>query len=203
MCLEDELDLLDPVVKAAGDSFHLVGHSYGGAVALLVALRYRSRVRALALYEPTLFAVVEQQSPHPNGVDGIRDTVFAAEAALSAGKREEAAKRFIDFWMGRGSWDAIPAQRQVPIAESVVNVRHWYNALFKELTPTRAFAELQIPVLYMVGEKSPESAQSVARVLLATLPRVRVVRFPGFGHMAPVTHPDPVNDEIARFLREV
>ena len=32
---------------------------------------------------------------------------------------------------------------------------------------------------------------------------VRVVEFPGLGHMAPVTHPEVINAEIARFLGEV
>ncbi|MGQ0764186.1 MAG: alpha/beta fold hydrolase [Gemmatimonadota bacterium] len=52
------------MLQEAGDRFSLVGHSYGGAVALLAALKYRSRVRSLALYEPTLFALVDADTQH-------------------------------------------------------------------------------------------------------------------------------------------
>lgn len=201
--LQDEIDLLELVFARAGESFTLVGHSYGAAIALLAALRYPRRVRALVLYEPTLFAVVDARQSPPNGVDGIRNAVLAAGAALDAGDQDLAARHFIDFWMGTGSWEATPAPRKPPIAGSVVNVRRWSHALFTEPTPVEAFAALDVPVLYMVGEDSPESAHAVSHVLLPVLSRVEVIRFPGLGHMAPLTHPEVVNAEIARFLDEV
>jgi pimeloyl-ACP methyl ester carboxylesterase len=66
----------------------------------------------------------------------------------------------------------------------------------------RAFAALEMPILYMLGGSSPESAHAVARVLLPVLPNVQVVEFPGLGHMAPVTHPEAINAAVARFLIE-
>jgi pimeloyl-ACP methyl ester carboxylesterase len=39
----------------------LVGHSYGAAVALIAALATPGRVRAMALYEPTLFALLDAE----------------------------------------------------------------------------------------------------------------------------------------------
>ena len=201
--LQDELDLLAPVFAGAGETFALVGHSYGAAVALLAALRHPERVRALVLYEPTLFAVVDAQQSPPNGADGIRNAVLAAGAALDAGDKNLAARHFIDFWMGNGSWDKTPEQRKPAIAASVLNIRRWAHALFTEPTPAQAFDALDIPVLYMLGSDSPESAHAVARVLLPVLSRVEVVRFPGLGHMGPLTHPEVVNAEIARFLSDL
>jgi len=201
--LDDEVDFLEPVLTAGGESCILVGHSYGAAVALIAALRHPERVRALALYEPTLFAVVDAEKAPPNGADGIRNTVTASGTALDAGDREGAARLFIDFWMGDGSWNRMPSQRRPTIADSVVNVRRWGHALFTEPTPAQTFAKLRMPVLYMVGESSPESAHAVARILLPVLPRVRAAHLPGLGHMAPVTHPERVNAEIARFLSEL
>ena len=61
---------------------------------------------------------------------------------------------------------------------------------------------MDIPVLYMIGSDSPESAHAVARILVPALPRVTVFEFPGHGHMAPVPHPAAVNARIARFLGE-
>src|SRR5262245_9889 len=149
--LDDEVDFLEPVLSAAGESCILIGHSYGAAVALIAALRHPGRVRALALYEPTLFAVVDAEQPPPNGADGIRNTVAAAVAALDAGDRESAARLFIDFWMGDGSWNLMPPPRRGPIADSIVNIRRWGHALTTESTPARAFAGVRVPVLYMVG----------------------------------------------------
>lgn len=201
--LSDEVEFLRPVLEQAGDSFALVGHSYGAAVALMVALAFPDRVRALALYEPTLFSVVDQQTPPPNDADGIRHAARAAGLALDAGDRNTAAEYFIDYWMGAGSWQATPPQRKPAISDSVTNVRRWAHALFTEPTPVRSFAALNLPILYMLGEASPESAHAVANVIIPHLQHVTVVRFPRLGHMAPITHPEAVNREIARFLSSV
>ncbi|WP_395689334.1 alpha/beta fold hydrolase [Caenimonas koreensis] len=203
IALQDEVNFIEPVLARAGSPVTLVGHSHGAAVALMAALAKPARIRSLVLYEPTLFAVVEAQGASTNGVDGIRNAVTAASAALDMGDCDAAARHFIDYWMGDGSWGATPPQRKPAIVESVANVRRWAHALTTEPTPVQAFAALDMPVLYMLGASSPESAHAVARVLLPVLPAANVVEFPGLGHMAPVTHPDVVNAEIARFLAEL
>lgn len=198
--LRDEVELLEPVLQRAGERFSLVGHSYGGAVALLAALAHRERVRCLVLYEPTLFALVEQEGGAPNDVDGIRDTVSASLAALRAGDAPGAARRFIDFWMGETAFDRMPERNRAAIAEAIVNVQRWKEALFGEPTSGDAFRALGVPVLLLVGERSPLSSRAVARRLKALLPRVDYAEVEGLGHMAPVTHPDAVNARIAAFL---
>jgi pimeloyl-ACP methyl ester carboxylesterase len=198
--LRDEVALIEPVLARAGSPLALVGHSYGAAISLVAALSDPSRVRAMALYEPTLFALIDAEGAPPNDADGIRSVVADASIALAAGNRDGAAERFIDYWMGEGSWEQTPEQRKAPIAASVINMRRWGHALFTEPTPLSAFRALDIPVLYMVGGRSTTSACGVARRLTKVLPRVEVVEFEELGHMGPVTHPERVNEVIARFL---
>lgn len=202
MFLDDEVDFMAPVFERAGDRFAIVGHSYGAAAALIAALRHRERVSALVLYEPTLFSLVDARSAPPNGVDGIRHATRDALDALQHQDRDRAAAHFIDYWMGPGSWDAMPAQRKPAIADSMIQLRHWAHALFNEPAPLDAFAQLDLPVLYMVGEASPASTQAVAELLMPRLPQVTTLRFPALGHMAPVTHPEVINAAIVRFLGE-
>ena len=198
--LSDEAGLLEPVFARAGDPFTLIGHSYGAAVALIAALKQPKRVRALALYEPTLFALVEAASPPPNDADGICAAVARSVAALDGDDTDRAAAHFIDYWMGAGSWAHTPEARKAPIAASIRNIRSWSHALLREPTPVQAFAALDMPILYMTGKKSPAPARGVARILTRVLPRVEVVEFDSLGHMAPVTNPDVVNAAISRFL---
>ena len=198
--LSDEVALLEPVMTRAGDPFALVGHSYGAAVALLAALMQPRRVRCLVLYEPTLFALLDAESSPPNDAEGIRQTVLSVALELAAGKRDAAAERFIDYWMGAGSWASIPAPRRAPIEASVVNIEGWATALFGEPTPLSAFKALKLPVLLLVGKDSPVSSRGVARLLSQALPDVRVVELDGLGHMGPITHPEIVNSAIEAFL---
>lgn len=198
--LRDEVELLDPVLARAGDRFSLVGHSYGGGIALVGAIVHRHRLRAMALYEPSLFALVEQESPPPNDVDGIRNTVAASVAALEAGDPAGAGRYFIDFWMGAGSFDRMPERVRAATAESVRNIQGWKDALFDEPTPLDAFVALDAPVLLMAGSNSPLSSRAVAQRLARVLPRVELVELDGLGHMGPITHPEKVNPLIGRFL---
>lgn len=198
--LGDEAALLEPVFARAGEPLSLVGHSYGGAVALIAAIAQPRRVHALAVYEPTLFALVDAASPPPNEADGIRATAARSVTALEAGRPEDAAEFFIDFWMGAGAWRRTPDARRGPIAASIVNVGGWARALFHEPTPLQAFAALDVPVLCMVGHDSPASSLAVAGLLRQTLPRVEFIEFANLGHMGPITHPDIVNEAIADFL---
>jgi pimeloyl-ACP methyl ester carboxylesterase len=196
--LQDEVIQLQPLIARAGEPLALVGHSYGGAVALLAALQHRPR--ALVLYEPTLFALLDQEGPAPNEADGIRQTVADAAAHLARGDRSAAAGRFIDFWMGDGSWSRTPQDRRAPIEEAIVHVQGWGNALFTQPTPLSDFGALDMPVLLMVGSESPASSRSVARLLATVLPRLQRVEFEGLGHMGPITHPQVVNAAIEDFL---
>jgi pimeloyl-ACP methyl ester carboxylesterase len=200
--LQDEIALLEPVFLRAGSPHALVGHSYGAAVALVAAVKQPGRVRALALYEPTLFSLIDQERPLSNDSQGILQAVAGASRALQVGDLDGAAQCFIDYWMGAGTWARMPEARKEPIAASVRNVCGWRDALMKEPTPLAAFAQLDIPVLYMMGADSPASSRGVGRLLTKTLPRVEVVEFTGIGHMGPITHPQLVNQAIARFLEQ-
>ncbi len=198
--LEDEVALIEPVLERAGSPLALVGHSYGAAVALVAALADPARVRAMALYEPTLFSLLDAEKPSPNEADGIRDVVAHAGIALDSGDQDAAAERFIDYWSGAGTWRQIPEPRKGPLAASIANARRWAHALFREPTPLNAFHSLDLPVLYMVGKRSTASARGVARILASALPRAELLEFEELGHMGPVTHPGRVNEAIQEFL---
>ncbi len=96
----------------------------------------------------------------------------------------------------------MPERNKAAITASIINVGGWRDALFGEPTPLRAFSELDIPVLYMLGEQSPPSSRGVASLLTRVLPQVELIEFKGLGHMGPVTHPEVVNKTIIHFLEQ-
>lgn len=198
--LSDEAHFLEPVFTEAGNHFSLVGHSYGAAVGLIAALARPEEVRCLVLYEPTLFSLLEEESP---GQEAFTDIMTVAEGSathIDAGDHHRAGERFIDYWMGLGSWSAMPASLQDPVAYSMRNVGGWAHALSRDPTPIDAFRHLDVPVLYMAGEHSPISGKGVARLLTSALPKVEYVELEGLGHMAPLTQPARVNALIEEFL---
>ena len=198
--LSDEAAFIEPVLAATEQPFVLIGHSYGAAIALVAALARPERIRALVLYEPPLIALLEEEAPGQDASLELRRAAGDAAASVAVGDRAGAALRFIDYWMGTGSFEAMPAARQAPIAASMDPIARWARALVEEPTPLAAFRALAMPVLFMVGSESPASSRAVARLLVKTLPNVTAMTCEGLGHMGPVTHPDIVNDAIAAFI---
>ena len=198
--LADEVDLAQALLDLPEKKVFLVGHSYGAAVALKAALMHPDSVAGLVLYEPTVFSLV-MASPYPKRVKGIGDAVAMAEASLAAGDAGNAARAFIEYWMGDGAWAQTPAERRPAIEQSIWHVGRWAHALMTEPTTLKEFAaRVTMPVLYMTGDASPESSLAVADLLATALPNAKHVRFPALGHMAPITHPKVVNAAIEEFL---
>ena len=198
--LHDEVALLEPVFARAGDPHALVAHSYGAAVALVAAVAHPQRVRALALYEPTLFALLDAESPPPNDADCFGQALDEAAASLDACDPDRAAQRFVDYWAGPGAWMRTLEARKQAIVASIASLRQWASAVLDDSTPLAAFSRLDIPVLYMMGKDSPPSSRSLGRLLTSVLPRVQLVEYKGIGHMGPITHATVVNATILRFL---
>ena len=76
--------------------------------------------------------------------------------------------------MDEGAFDRMPVRVQAATADAVKNIQGWKDALFGEQTPLGAFAALDVPVLLMVGTRSPLSSRAVARRLAGTLPKVEL-----------------------------
>ncbi len=202
--LADELDWLAPVLDRAGERFHLVGHSYGGLIAMLVALRWPHRVRSLALYEPACWSVAVHDDPmHPAAIElnGVATSVIRG---VEAGALEPTAADFVDYWSGRGAWQSMPPERRqaamrvMPkIRREFVSERADHDAGSASLA---AYARIDAPVLLMSGTRSTAGARRVCELLRGAWPRCRFVALDGLGHMGPVTHPGAVVDELERFL---
>lgn len=200
MQLDDELALLSSVFRAAGDRFHLIGHSFGGAIALKAALADRDRLLSLVLYEPALFSVLIADAPETAAAREIRALRDDTIRLVDEGDLNASAQRFVDYWVGDGTWATTPEPRRPVLAAAMRAVKSEWHAAFYEPTPLSAFRAVAVPTLFLAGTKSKASALAVARLVTSVLPRVRIEEIEGVGHMAPVTHPDTVNPLIERFL---
>ncbi len=200
LSLADEVTLLAPVFAAAGAGFHVIGHSYGGAVALMAALANPGRIESVILFEPVLFSVLIAEDPTQAAAREITAVRDDTVAALESGKLDASGARFVDYWMGAGTWAGMPEPRREAVATAMRTVKAEWHAAFMEPTPLSAFAALDVPILYLTGSESPASSGGVARLLTKTLPRVTAIEVEGVGHMGPVTHPERVNPLIESFL---
>jgi pimeloyl-ACP methyl ester carboxylesterase len=199
LTLADEVALLEPVIAATGRRVHVVGHSYGGAVALKLALMHPDWVASLVVFEPVLFALLMAPDPEPAAREIIAVRADTC-TAVDRGDFDAAGARFVDYWMGAGAWASMPETRQRTIAAAMGHVKGEWHAVFEEPASLEALAALDMPTLCLVGSDSPASSRRVSQLLVKTLPRAVELELDDVGHMGPVTHPDLVNPFIERHL---
>ena len=133
--LADDAALVAPLLVDAG-SAHLVGHSYGGAVALKLATLQPRRVKSIVAYEPVLFRTLFKEDSWGLPARDVRAIADLIRDCLRIGKPIEAARRFVDFWSGRGGFDRMAPARQRAIAERMGTVLLHFEALFADAPST-------------------------------------------------------------------
>src|SRR6478609_5035110 len=110
--LADEVRLVQAKLAqllAPEERFHLVGHSFGGGVALRLAHASPERILSLSLYEPTAFHLLDCSDV---ALDEVRAVAHATQSALQNERRSGATELFIDYWSGKGAYAALPPARQ-------------------------------------------------------------------------------------------
>jgi pimeloyl-ACP methyl ester carboxylesterase len=200
MTLADEAALVEPLLHAAEDGVHLVGHSYGGAVALKLAAMHPQRVRSVVVYEPVLFRLLFDYNARHAPAQDVLAAAASIRNRLARGDAHEAARRFVDFWSGQGAWDALPITRRQAVAARMPAVEAHFHALFYDTLDRAQIAQLRMPVLFLTGAKTIGATRRIGELLRFALPYAHHEMLPGMGHLGPVTHTPIVNARIAGFL---
>ena len=172
---------------------HLVGHSYGGAVALQMALQQPRRVLSLTLYEPVAFGVLPALGPVEPEWQEIRAVAAALATALERGDALDAARGFCAYWQARDAWPELDDAQRQRLAEAMPTVHRHFDALFAARWSDSLLGMLNMPVRLICGSATRASARRVAQSLALRLPAARLQMLEGAGHLAPIGDAARVN----------
>lgn len=138
----------DDIAALLGDGAHLVGHSYGGVVALLAATRQPGLVRSLTVIEPPLFAV----APDAPAVAELRarlEASFPAPPGMSPGR-----------WLAgfvRGLGSVVPDELPVdPDAEADIRASMGERPPWEAVADLSVIRDASIPTLVVRGDWAPD-----------------------------------------------
>ena len=201
LTLADEAALVSATLAECSGPVHLVGHSYGGAVALRVALDHADKLSSLTLIEPVAFHLL--QGPIATDrllMDEIHAVAQAVWTAAAQGDYWNGMGGFVDYWNGAGAWSNIKEDTRRTLAPLISKVALDFAATFRETTPLDAYRWLDLPALVVCSECSPAPTRRITDLLMSTLPNSRYAVIKNAGHMAPLTHADAVGAAIVEHL---
>ena len=161
----------------------MIGRSYGGTIAIDVALRAPDYVLGVAALEAG-----------PMGLDPDYDAWFDALRATAetapTGRVGEAVMREIF-----GAWEELPdTWREIFTANGAALLAELRGG---ERTDTNALQGLRVPTLVVTAEDSPPTVRDASEALGRAIPQAHAVRVSG-GHAI-----DPAGDEVLDFVRQV
>ena len=164
----------------------VIGHSYGGDVALLAAVQQPEIVAAVGAFEPPMPWMPFW--PFAN---------TAGAAAVDAASPEDAAEAFMRKVVGDTVWERLPertrAERRAEGATLIPELASIRGA------PPFEPADLRVPVVLARGTSTDDHHRSGVAHLAATVPTAELFEINGAGHGAHVSHPDA----FAAFVRTV
>jgi pimeloyl-ACP methyl ester carboxylesterase len=193
-----EADMLEVVIRAAGEPVHLVGHSFGGLVGLAVAVRKRVSLKSLVVVEAPATELLRQSGDHAHyrAFRAMTQSYFAAHAAGDT----QAIAAMIDFYGGAGTFAAWPPRvRDYAVASTAVNILDWASAYDFAPSPA-ALAAIKLPVLILRGGKSHAAVRCANAVLAARLSRAECITVEGAAHFMIATHPNRIARLIAKHV---
>jgi pimeloyl-ACP methyl ester carboxylesterase len=202
LTLAEEVRCVSGHLNDVTGPFHLVGHSYGGAIAFKIATdsAFAHRVRSLTLIEPVLPTLLldadSDRRLHARFAQLARDV----SENLWNGSVLEAIDQFIEFWNGSGPQDPLPATARLRMIERADKLAFDFTAALSEENVTIAAASLRVPTLLFSGGTSPYFTQRIVRRLAAIVEGAESRHLPDAGHMLALSHAAAINPEIAKHI---
>lgn len=193
--LHDEAEMVRRLA-GSGASFHLVGHSYGGAIALRLALETPSLLKSLVLIEPIACWLLEEDkcdAPYYREITAIADTY---ETAMMRGDADAALTPYIDYWNGEGAWATMESELRNYILTTANKSAAEFKAIFDASNSVSELGSITVPTTIIRGGETRIPARRIAEIVAGRISESVFVTIPGAGHLSPITHPELVNEAI-------
>jgi pimeloyl-ACP methyl ester carboxylesterase len=183
--IDREVDMVAAIGSQIAKPVHLVGHSFGGTVALAAAMQGRIEALSIVTFEANPISLLEPS--HPELFADAVGTGTAVREALQSGDHDAPAV-VIDYWGGPGSFAALPdVVRDYCRATVFANVLDWMTVPSLSFATDRLEA-VDIPVLLARGSGANPAMVEITRLLEHAMPRTRGAIVDGASHFLISTH---------------
>jgi non-heme chloroperoxidase len=197
--LERQVDDLLKIIKATGISpAHIVGHSYGGAVALSLALRYPELVQSLVLAEPAVSGVISKMPENDTALKEAQTIRARMKEVFATGNAELIIKTYAAH-VAPGDFESATPEERKMLLENVSAFQLDYNSQRPPFTCGDA-QKITVPVLVLSGDQSPMGLQRIAETTALCIKGAKFVKIPQATHWMQLDRAQEFNDEVLAFL---
>lgn len=198
--LEDQARLIEPFLPEGDGKTSIVGHSFGGSVAMMAAAMFKKNVHRLVLIEPNPFYLLEKfgRSEAYKEAVILRDTI---KANGKSGTWAAAAEVFANYWTGAGSWDAMPDDRKTKFANALIPNFHEWDAVMNEVMSLEEWQrDLPSDTTVVTAKDTVRSICEIVELMKDHIPGWRFEQIEHGGHMAAMTKPEEINPIVLSAL---
>jgi pimeloyl-ACP methyl ester carboxylesterase len=197
---EDAADLAALIERLGLAPAHVAGISFGGSIALRLAMRRPDLVRSVAVQEPPLFGLLADDPAHGPAMREVLARIGAVAERLAAGDAAGGTRQFMEtVAFGPGVWELIPPEERQALVGNAPTFLDEARDPGAYTVDVAALATCPRPVLLTHGDRSPACFPPVVARLAAALPRAETRLFAGSGHVAIDTHPAEYAAAVAAF----
>lgn len=202
---EDAADLAGLIEHVSDSPVHAVGNSYGANITLTLAATHPHLLASVAVHEPPLFALLENE----------QDTALQRELAeataelavvrhlLVAGRHRSAAEHFIEHVaLGPGTWRCLPEQFRATLERNATTYLDEMDDPTALTVDTAALASAEVPMLLTHGTDSPSLFTAVIEMLRDLVP-AEIDVIDGAGHVPHTTNTEQWVSRIVAFHERV
>jgi pimeloyl-ACP methyl ester carboxylesterase len=194
------VDLANFIVALNTGPVHVVGHSRGGDVVLLMASARPDLVRSVVLMDPTpLLALLPQTTTAAAEAEKRRQFIAAAVERLDQGDVDGGLERFIDGVLSPGAWQKMPEGPKQVIRDNAHSIRSLPTDA-QEPFACADVGRIARPVLLVTGERSPRPYGLMLEALEPCLASSRKETISNAAHAMHLTNPTVFNAAVVEFL---
>lgn len=183
-------------IPADTTGLHVVAHSYGGLLALLLTLEGQLPIKSLWLYEPVMFGTLRHmQDELDDEVGPLVKAMYGPESLFSkseAGGDDAWLEAFINYWNGEGAWAVMPDKVKAPMRVLGWKMSQEVHAIGTFFKPMSDYLVNTTPLTLVHGEHTTLPARDMSRRLAKVNEHARLETLAGLGHMSVVTDADKV-----------
>ena len=200
-CIHQHVEDLSGFIRGLdAGPVHLVAHSYGADVALLLATAHSKLLRSMVLAEPAPLAHLLPATPEASEEREHNRIIFKkALECLQRGDLEGGVKIFMDGITGPGTWESIPKVKKYIFLDNAWSLRCLF-ADTEEPVTCADIGRIDLPVLLISGEKSARVYKMMMEGIQRCIRHQELAVIPDAAHAMNHANPQVFNAAVLDFL---